>query len=126
MFGRKQSAWQFAALPADVAKQQLEAYVIGFKQGMSQPLLLLPASGGAWLEACFDEKSGQLLSDDATLAKARGKLLLAWSGNYQVEGEGSDPYLQRLIRQLGEEHIAEITRQATRWLLPLRQARLDE
>lgn len=126
MFGRKQSAWQFAALPAEVAKQQLEAYVIGFKQGMSQPLLLLPASGGAWLEACFDEKSGQLLSDDATLAKARGKLLLAWSGNYQVEGEGSDPYLQRLIRQLDEEHIAEITRQATRWLLPLRQARLDE
>lgn len=81
--------------------------------------LLLTASGGAWLKACFDQKAGVLQHDDATQRQARGKLLQCWQGNYQVEGEGSDPYLQRLLRRLDDDSVQEMSAQAVRWLLPL-------
>ena len=57
--------------------------------------------------------------DEATQAKARAKLLTAWQGNYQLEGEGSDPYLQRLFRTLEATHLDAICSAAEQWLLPL-------
>jgi len=118
MLGRKESEWHFTPLAPAAAKQQLAGYVDGYRQGMCAPLLLT-ASGGAWLKACFDEKAGVVLRDDATLKKARGKLLLSWQGNYQVDGEGTDPYLQRLLRTLDSNSEQEMAVQAERWLLPL-------
>lgn len=127
MYGRKESQWCFPALPAEEAKKELERYVKGYLQGMQSPLMLLPKTGGAWLEASFDDKSGILLTDDATQAKARIKLLQAWQGNMQLEGEGSDPYLARLFRTMDEQTIQVITDAAQTWLLPLMQMnRLSE
>lgn len=121
MFGRKESQWRFPPLPEAQAREWLERYLSGYRQGMCSPLLLLPRSGGAWLEACFDEKSAQLLRDDATQAKARIKLLQAWQGNMQVEGEGSDACLARLFRTLDDEIMQQIAHNAEIWLLPLMQ-----
>ncbi|ADP11550.1 exonuclease V subunit gamma [Erwinia sp. Ejp617] len=118
MLGREKSVWRFPPLAADAAQQQLVHYIDGYRQGMRAPLLLT-ASGGAWLKACFDQKTGVLQHDEATQKQARGKLLQCWQGNYQVEGEGSDPYLQRLLRRLDDDSVQEMIAQAERWLLPL-------
>lgn len=119
MFGRKESQWAFDALEPDAAAEWLVRFVEGYRQGMSVPLLLLAKTGGAWLTSSYDEKSDSLLLDDASQAKARVKLLQAWQGNYQLEGEGSDPYLQRLFRTLDEDRVRQICYQAEQWLLPL-------
>ncbi|KOC89776.1 exodeoxyribonuclease V subunit gamma [Winslowiella iniecta] len=119
MYGRKESQWAFDALDPDAAAEWLARFVEGYRQGMSVPLLLLAKTGGAWLTASYDEKSDSLLLDDASQAKARVKLLQAWQGNYQLEGEGSDPYLQRLFRTLDEDRVRQICYQAEQWLLPL-------
>lgn len=121
MYGRKESQWRFPALPLEEAQAWLERYIQGYRQGMRSPLLLLPKTGGAWLEASYDEKSAAILHDENTQAKARIKLLQAWQGNMQVEGEGSDPYLARLFRTLDEATVRTITDNAEAWLLPLVQ-----
>ncbi len=87
---------------------------------------MLNKSGGAWLDASFDSKSGQLQEDDATQKKALNKLLQAWQGGYQVEGEGSDPYLQRLCRTLDEPTQQQIIAAARQWYLPVRLAHQDD
>lgn len=121
MYGRKESQWRFPPLPAIQAREWLERYIEGYQQGMCSPLLLLARSGGAWLEACYDDKTGVLLKEESTQAKARSKLLQAWQGNMQIEGEGSDPYLARLFRTLDDEIVQQITLNAEIWLLPLLQ-----
>lgn len=126
MYGRKHSRWHFPSIDQDAALETLKKYVEGFRQGMGQPLMLLNKSGGAWLEASYDKKTQQLLTDDVTQLKARNKLLQAWQGGYQQEGEGSDPYLQRLCRVLDETQLQQITEAATQWYLPVLQAHQDD
>ena len=126
MYGRKQSRWRFAAVAPAQAQAQLAEYVAACEAGLAQPLLLLNKSGGAWLDASFDSKSGQLQEDDATQKKALSKLLQAWQGGYQVEGEGSDPYLQRLCRTLDEPTQQQIIAAARQWYLPVRLAHQDD
>ena len=121
MLGRKATEWRFSALAADEARRQLASYVAGYRLGMCTPLPLTE-SGAAWLEESYDDKSGDLLRDEATQKKARGKLLARWQGGYQIEGEGSDPYLQRVIRTLDEADMQEMMLQAERWLLSPRSA----
>lgn len=121
MLGRKESQWRFPPLSEQQAADWLQRYVEGYRQGMCTPLLLLPRSGGAWLEACFDKKTQTLSDDDASRAKARMKLLQAWQGNAQIEGEGSDPSLARLFRTLDEPTVQAIIANAQAWLLPLAQ-----
>lgn len=119
MLGRKESQWAFDAIDPEEAAQWLARLIDGYRQGMCAPLLLLAKSGGAWLNTCYDASSDSLLLDDATQAKARVKLLQAWQGDYQTEGEGSDPWLQRLFRTPDDECIRAISQQAEQWLLPL-------
>ena len=119
MYGRKESRWWFPPLSATEASGWLERYITGYKEGMCAPLLLLPKTGGAWLEACYDDKTAAVACDEATQAKACNKLLQAWQGNMQMEGEGSDPYLSRLFRTLDEATQRHIMQQAETWLLPL-------
>jgi len=119
MYGRKESRWQFPPLSAPDASAWLERYISGYKEGMRSPLLLLPKTGGAWLEASYDEKTAALSYDEATQIKARNKLLQAWQGNMQIEGEGSDPYLARLFRTLDDTTLQQIIYNAEVWLLPL-------
>ncbi|MBK5017071.1 exodeoxyribonuclease V subunit gamma [Pantoea sp. S62] len=126
MFGRQQSRWCFLAVPQAEAIAALNEYVAGYLAGMRQPLMLLNKSGGAWLTASYDKKSQQLLTDEATQLKARNRLLTAWQGNYQVEGEGGDPYLQRLCRVLDEPQLQQITEAAQRWYLPVLAAHQDD
>lgn len=126
MFGRQQSRWCFLAVSQAEAIAALNEYVTGYLAGMRQPLMLLNKSGGAWLTASYDKKSQQLLTDEATQLKARNRLLTAWSGNYQLEGEGSDPYLQRLCRVLDEPQLQQITEAAQRWYLPVLVAHQDD
>ena len=60
-----------------------------------------------------------MLTDDATLQKARSKFLQAYEGNMMVRGEGDDVWYQRLWRTLAPEHFDAITHEAERYLLPL-------
>ncbi|PKH25040.1 exodeoxyribonuclease V subunit gamma [Enterobacterales bacterium CwR94] len=121
ILGRKNSHWTFPALAAADARQWLARYVEGWRQGMSSPLLMLPVCGEAWLSVCFDAKSGTLTNEETLLKAGEQKLITAWGGNYQVEGEGSDAYLQRLFRQPDEQQREAIIAGAKTWLLPLLQ-----
>ncbi|MBJ3813827.1 exodeoxyribonuclease V subunit gamma [Shimwellia pseudoproteus] len=119
LLGRKDSSWHFPALAVDDATTLLCQWVEGFRDGMNQPLVLLPASGGAWIEACYDAQQDVILWDDDTQRKARSKLLQCWEGNQMVDGEGADIWRQRLWRTLEPEYYDAIIRNAERYLLPL-------
>ncbi|WMQ74932.1 MAG: RecBCD enzyme subunit RecC [Sodalis sp.] len=116
MFGTR-GEWHFAPLPACRAKTFLLSLVSGYCQGMASPLLLLPRAGGAWLSQCYDPVTQSIDRDESRQRQARDKLIQAWQGNGHVPGEGEDPYLQRLMRQLEEQHIEAIISIAERYLL---------
>lgn len=117
MFGTR-GEWHFTPLPACRAKAFLLSLVSGYCQGMASPQLLLPCAGGAWLSHCYDPVTQSIDRDESRQRQARDKLIQAWQGNGHVPGEGEDPYLQRLMRQLEEQHIEAIISAAERYLLP--------
>jgi len=119
MYGRGATAWRFAAMPAERATQHLQDLINGYLEGMSEPLILLNKSGWAWLSQCFDKDTGAVSHDEEKLEKARNKLLQAWQGDIRVPGEGADPYIQRVFRQLDTQKLQTIIREAERFLLPL-------
>ncbi|SNY64878.1 exodeoxyribonuclease V subunit gamma [Enterobacter sp. CC120223-11] len=116
---RKEEEWRFPPLSEQEAMSYLTDLVAGYREGMSQTLLFLPESGGAWLNACYDRENDVILWDDETQQKARSKFIQAWEGNQVVRGEGADVWYQRLWRTLEPESIEAITRQAERYLLPI-------
>ncbi|MEO3990637.1 exodeoxyribonuclease V subunit gamma [Pseudocitrobacter cyperus] len=116
---RKEGEWHFPPLQVEEAKAYLTELVEGYQLGMTQPLLFLPESGGAWLKACFDADSNTILMDDETQQKARSKFLQAYEGNMVVSGEGSDLWYQRLWRTLENEQYEAILEQTQRYLLPV-------
>ncbi|MNV07758.1 RecBCD enzyme subunit RecC [compost metagenome] len=119
LFVRKDEEWRFPQMSSEQALTYLELFVEGYRQGMNKPLLLLPESGGAWIKTCYDAQNDAMLTDDATLQKARSKFLQAYEGNMMVRGEGDDVWYQRLWRTLAPEHFDAITHEAERYLLPL-------
>ncbi|ANG93990.1 exodeoxyribonuclease V subunit gamma [Lelliottia amnigena] len=119
MFLRKDGEWRFPAIDADRALAYLSQYIEGYRQGMTTPLLLLPESGGAWIKACYDAQNDAMLTDEASLLKARSKFLQAYEGNMMVRGEGEDVWYQRLWRTLEPEYFDAITLEAQRYLLSL-------
>jgi exodeoxyribonuclease V gamma subunit len=106
-------------MDAEQALRYLSLYVEGYLRGMNKPLLLLPESGGAWIKACYDAQNDAMLTDDASLQKARSKFMQAYEGNMMVRGEGEDVWYQRLWRTLEPEYFEAITEEAQRYLLPL-------
>ncbi len=48
-----------------------------------------------------------MLTDEASLQKARSKFMQAYEGNMMVRGEGEDVWYQRLWRTLEPECYAE-------------------
>ncbi|OSN08155.1 exonuclease V subunit gamma [Lonsdalea britannica] len=118
IYGREDSGWRFPALSEAQAREFMALMISGYQQGMNQPLLLLNRSGGAWLKAIYDRDSDSLLSDETTLNKAQQKLLEAWQGTFNLSGEGEDYYLQRIVREMDRERIAQVTVAAETWLLP--------
>ncbi|MDR9891551.1 exodeoxyribonuclease V subunit gamma [Pseudenterobacter timonensis] len=119
LFVRKDGEWRFPPMDKDQALALLELFIDGYRKGMNKPLLLLPESGGAWIKACFDAEKGAMLTDEATLQKARSKFLQAYEGNMMIPGEGDDVWYQRLWRTLEPEYFDEIVQEAQRYLLPL-------
>lgn len=119
IFVRKEGEWRFPPMDAEQALRYLSLYVEGYLRGMNKPLLLLPESGGAWIKACYDAQNDAMLTDDASLQKARSKFMQAYEGNMMVRGEGEDVWYQRLWRTLEPEYFEAITEEAQRYLLPL-------
>lgn len=119
IYGREDTQWHFPSLSQEQAEHYLVDLLQGYQQGMSTPLILLPKSGGAWLDACYDNTTDAILWDDETQQKANNKLLQAFEGNQMVDGEGSEIWYQRLWRGMVPEYHAEIIKQAQRYLLPL-------
>lgn len=64
---------------------------------------------GAWIKACYDAQNDAMLTDEASLQKARSKFLQAYEGNMMVRGEGDDVWYQRLWRTLEPEYFDIIT-----------------
>ena len=60
-----------------------------------------------------------MLTDEASLQKARSKFMQAYEGNMMVRGEGEDVWYQRLWRALEPEYFEAIKEEAQRYLLPL-------
>ncbi len=119
LLGRRDGEWHFPALTRVEAEALLSELVKGYRQGLREPLILLPDSGGAWLKTCYDPQTDSILWDEDTQRKARAKLVQTWEGNQTVGGEGQDIWLQRLWRTLDEDYYDAIVREAQRWLLPL-------
>ena len=119
IFVRKEGEWRFPPMEAEQALNYLSLYIEGYRQGMNKPLLLLPESGGAWIKVCYDAQNDAMLTDDASLQKARSKFVQAYEGNMMVRGEGEDVWYQRLWRTLEPEYFEAITEEAQRYLLPL-------
>ncbi|HHA1272084.1 TPA: exodeoxyribonuclease V subunit gamma [Enterobacter mori] len=119
IFVRKEGEWRFPPMEAEQALCYLSLYIDGYRRGMNKPLLLLPESGGAWIKACYDAQNDAMLTDDASLQKARNKFVQAYEGNMMVRGEGEDVWYQRLWRTLEPEYFDMITVEAQRYLLPL-------
>ena len=119
IFVRKDGEWRFPPMEAEQALRYLSLYIEGYLQGMNKPLLLLPESGGAWIKACYDAQNDAMLTDEASLQKARSKFMQAYEGNMMVRGEGEDVWYQRLWRTLEPEYFEAITEEAQRYLLPL-------
>lgn len=116
---RKDGEWRFPPLTAEQARTFLDDLVAGYLKGMTEPLLLLPESGGAWIKACYDAANNAILRDDETQLKARSKFLQAYEGNMVVSGEGADIWYQRLWRTLEPEYYEAIIAQAEHYLLPI-------
>ena len=116
---RKEGEWRFPPLTVEQARAFLDDLVAGYLKGMTEPLLLLPESGGAWIKACYDVANNAILRDDETQLKARSKFLQAYEGNMVVSGEGADIWYQRLWRTLEPEYYEAIIAQAERYLLPI-------
>lgn len=119
MYGRKGTAWRYAPLDCDEARQYLQQLISGYQQGMCEPLLLLSKSGWAWLSQCFDRESGQILWDEEIQTKARMKLLQVWQGDQRIAGEGEDNYIQRVFRLMDNQHLDMILNETERYLLPI-------
>lgn len=117
----KDSQWHFPSLKPAAACQLLHPLITGYQQGLNQPLRLLPKSAGAWLNACYDPHTRQINGDEDIQRKARNKLADTWRGSYQQQGEGEDPYYQRLYRSLTPDYCQAIIAAATTYLLPLWQ-----
>lgn len=130
MYGRHASQWRFLPVEQETAKMSLSRLLSGYRQGLIEPLWLLKSTGGQWLMASIDKRQAadQATIDwgDETQAKARQKLITAWQDNYLTPGEGSDPYLQRLCRQLTEVEITQIIAAAETWYLPIYRAHRPE
>ncbi|KNC11953.1 exonuclease V subunit gamma [Klebsiella sp. RIT-PI-d] len=116
---RKDGSWHFPPLPPTQAQAYLDELVAGYLKGMTEPLLLLPESGGAWIKACYDAENNAMLKDDETQLKARSKFLQTYEGNMVVSGEGADIWYQRLWRTLEPSYYEAIIEQAERYLLPI-------
>ncbi|WP_413739662.1 exodeoxyribonuclease V subunit gamma [Sodalis sp. RH14] len=116
MYGTK-GQWRFAALAPEQAKAFLLTLVTGYGQGMSTPLLLLHRAGGAWLAQSYDHGTGAIDWGESCQLQARDKLMQAWQGDGYTPGEGQDPYLQRLMRQLNAPHVEAIIQAAQTYLL---------
>ncbi|AXX19548.1 exodeoxyribonuclease V subunit gamma [Serratia marcescens] len=119
IYGRKNSAWRFAALAPEEAQAQLAELLAGYQRGLCQPLLLLNKSGWAWLSQCYQPETQQIDWEEEAQTKARAKLLQAWQGDQRIPGEGEDPYVQRVFRQLDNEYLAQILAETERYLLPV-------
>ncbi|MCS4268916.1 exodeoxyribonuclease V subunit gamma [Serratia sp. BIGb0163] len=119
IYGRKGAVWRFAALSAQEAHEQLAELVAGYQRGLCQPLLLLNKSGWAWLSQCYQPQTQQIDWDEEVQIKARGKLLQTWQGDQRIPGEGEDPYVQRVFRQLDNIYLAQILDETERYLLPV-------
>jgi exodeoxyribonuclease V gamma subunit len=119
IYGRKGAAWRFAALSAQEAHEQLAELVAGYQRGLCQPLLLLNKSGWAWLSQCYQPETQQIDWDEEVQIKARAKLLQTWQGDQRIPGEGEDPYVQRVFRQLDNIYLAQILAETERYLLPV-------
>lgn len=121
IYGCKGTRWRFGALSQSDAQQYLKVLCSGYQQGMSQPLLLLHKSGWAWLQHCFNLKSGEICWDEKTQNQAKAKLLQMWQGNINkgISGEGENPYIQRVFRVMDEQYLQTILQETERYLLPL-------
>ncbi|MGL5757390.1 exodeoxyribonuclease V subunit gamma [Plesiomonas sp.] len=116
MLGRD-SMFSFSPVDPDTATGYLIELAQGYCSGLQTPLMLLPKSGWAWLGKCHD--NGQLLTDELSLQKARKALFECYQGGFNRNGEGDDPYLQRLFGALNDTALRNIEHCTTHYLLPV-------
>ena len=92
----------FKPLDAAQAREDLEALLKLYRQGLTRPLLLPPQASFNFYETYAETNN----VDEACQAAAN-----AWEGGYWRDGEGSDPYWSRLF-SLPETLADEEQRQA--------------
>ncbi|WWP02192.1 MAG: exodeoxyribonuclease V subunit gamma [Candidatus Dasytiphilus stammeri] len=122
MFGQGNTQWCFNALSKQEATYWLTNFIKGYQNGMGNPLLLLPKTGGSWLKASYNYINSSICHEKTIQIQARQKLIQTW--NEKIVGDCHDPYFQCLFHTLDESVISEIIHNAENWLLPLMQFNL--
>ncbi len=125
-FGRQDSAWHFAPLTPEEARQALIPLIEGYRHGMTEPLLLLPKTGWTWLSNSFSQENGGIDWSEETQEKARLRMMLTWQGDQRIDGEGADPYIQRVMRVMDEHRLEVIQQNSVRFYLPWLERNLPE
>lgn len=118
--------WLFNAVDNAQAQRRLTDLVTLYGVGLAKPLILPLQSAWRYIEARFDENTGQLVDDEKSLDKAQRALKERFNGNMRVMGEREDPYIARSVNGATFDELEQAVRQdiielAISVLLPVRQ-----
>lgn len=109
---------KIAAVPADVARQHLEALVACYLAGLNEPQPLFPATSWAWLEAVIDDGA----INPARTDRARNKAHAAYNGGFKHIGESENRYIQRIYPEPDDTIFERMTGLAETLFLPVYNA----
>ncbi|MGB0899696.1 MAG: hypothetical protein ACPGSN_10590, partial [Psychrobium sp.] len=94
--------------------------------GLSSPLPLALQSGWKYIQARYQEETGDLADDEKSLDKAHRAFKDRYNSNVRMVGEGEEPYLQRCMTSPSFDGLSQQSQQqmidlALAILLPVRR-----
>ncbi|WP_395480180.1 exodeoxyribonuclease V subunit gamma [Candidatus Curculioniphilus buchneri] len=111
--------WHYPHFSSEKAQIFLASLISVYHQGMMSPLLLFNPGCEIWLNHCFNQKTKCIDWRDIRQQQARDKIFQTWRQNNFAFRENNDPYVNRIIRNLDDQHINEMIETAKNVLLPL-------
>ncbi|WP_435276679.1 exodeoxyribonuclease V subunit gamma [Psychrobium sp. nBUS_13] len=118
--------WLFNAISPQDALARLTELVTCYGDGLASPLPLALQSGWKYIQARYQEETGDLVDDEKSLDKAHRAFKDRYNSNVRMAGEGEDPYLQRCMTSGSFDGLSQQSQQqmidiALAILLPVRQ-----
>nr|WP_269456672.1 exodeoxyribonuclease V subunit gamma [Buchnera aphidicola] len=103
---------KFSSIKKSKALLYLKKYIQGYRTGLKKPIFLLK-SGINWLTYHYTKKNSNLEKI------ARKKFLETWHGNFLINGEKNNIYIQKILPIMNEKYINKICKICKYWYLPV-------